>query len=329
MNPPSDEDSSDEEVVQVSVPEEEVGVRLDVFLAKRFPEHSRVRLRQIINAAEARVNDERRKAAYHLRAGDVISIRFPPVQHESPQPEDIPLDVLFEDDQIAVINKPHGMVVHPSKGHWQGTLTAALAFHFEQLSQIGGSTRPGIVHRLDRDTSGVIVVAKNDESHLKLSRQFEQRTVQKQYFAVGRGTVDRDRDQISAPIGMHPYQREKMAIRDGHSTSREAETFFEVVQRYRGFTVFRVFPKTGRTHQIRVHLAHIGCAVACDPLYSGHRVITEGELQTGRPGGEVVLGRLALHAQRISIDHPVTGERVEFEAPLPDDLTRFVERLAR
>ena len=322
MNP-----SSDDEVVQVCVDEEDAGARLDVFLAKRFPEHSRARLRQIINAAEARVNNERRKAAYHLRPGDVITIRFPPVQREMPEPEDIPLDLLFEDDQIAVINKPHGMVVHPSKGHWQGTLTAALAFHFDQLSQVGGPTRPGIVHRLDRDTSGVIVVAKNDESHLKLSRQFEQRTVEKQYFAVGRGKVDRDRDRIEAPIGVHPYQREKMAIRDGHSTSRDAETFFEVIERYRGFTTFRVYPKTGRTHQIRVHLTHIGCAVACDPLYAGHRVITEGELQTGRPGGEIVLDRLALHAFRLSIDHPVSGERLQFEAPLPAELTRFVARL--
>lgn len=318
---------SDDDVVRVSVGDEEAGARLDAFLAQRFPDHSRARIRQIINAAEARVNDQRRKAAYHLRAGDVITIRFPPIERELPEPEDIPLDLLFEDDQIAVINKPHGMVVHPSKGHWQGTLTAALAFHFDQLSQVGGPTRPGIVHRLDRDTSGVIVVAKNDEAHLKLSRQFEQRTVEKQYFAVGRGTVDRDRDQVNAPIGVHPYQREKMAIREGHSTSREAQTFFEVVKRYRGFTTFHVFPKTGRTHQIRVHLAHLGCPIVCDPLYAGHRLITEGELRSGRPGGAVLLDRLALHALRLVINHPVSGERLQFEAPLPDELTRFVKQL--
>ncbi len=319
--------SSDDEAAPICVSEEEAGSRLDVFLAQHFPQYSRVKLRQIINAAEARVNDERRKAAYHVRAGDVITIRFPPIERELPQPEDIPLDLLFEDDQIAVINKPHRMVVHPSKGHWQGTLTAALAFHFDQLSRVGGPSRPGIVHRLDRDTSGVIVVAKNDESHLKLSRQFEQRTVEKQYFAIGRGAVDRDRDQITAPIGVHPYQREKMAIRDGHSTSREAESFVEVVERYRGFAVFHVYPKTGRTHQIRVHLAHIGCPVACDPLYSGHREITRGELETGRPGGEIVLARLALHAQRLAIDHPISGQRLQFEAPLPTELTRFVDQL--
>ena len=313
---------------QTIVPAESSGQRFDAFLASVFTQFSRVQLRRSINAAEATVNGKRCKAAYRLREGEVIEVRFPKdAVVVGPEPEDIPLDILFEDESIVVINKQHGMVVHPSKGHWSGTLTSALAFHFKNLSSVGGPTRPGIIHRLDRDTSGVIVVAKTDKAHLHVSSQFEARSVEKEYFALCRGDYDRDRDTIDQPIGMHPYQREKMAIRPDHSTSRNAVTRFEVAERFRGFTAFHVFPKTGRTHQIRVHLAHAGCPVLCDPLYSGRKFLTAGEI-TGRPTDERrVLERLALHAKRIRFEHPETGKPIEVSAPIPDILEAAMTEL--
>ena len=194
-----DELSSQEHDILVT--EDQSGVRLDWFLAQQFPAYSRVLLRKWINAAGVEVDGRRVKAAHKLRAGERIAFRLPDLPREGPQGEDIPLDVLYEDDVLAVINKPPGMVVHPGKGHWAGTLTAALQFHFDQLSTAGGPSRPGIVHRLDRDTSGVIVVAKTDQAHLRLAEQFEHREVEKEYFALCAGTIDRDRDTIDLPVG--------------------------------------------------------------------------------------------------------------------------------
>jgi 23S rRNA pseudouridine1911/1915/1917 synthase len=208
-------------------------------------------------------------------------------------------------------------------------LTAALAYHFEQLSSAGGPTRPGIVHRLDRDTSGVIVVAKSDPVHLALAKQFEERTVEKEYFAIAAGTPDRDADTIEQPIGVHPYQREKMAIRAGHATSRDARTFYQVLERLGRFSAFKVLPKTGRTHQIRVHLAHIGCPVLCDPLYSGRNSISHGDVIGDRSDNTVLLDRTALHARRLTLCHPRDGKELTFEAPLPTDLTVVLDVLRR
>jgi 23S rRNA pseudouridine1911/1915/1917 synthase len=256
-----------------------------------------------------------------------------------PHPEEIPLDILYEDEHIIAVNKPPGMVVHPARGHWSGTLASALSFHFQQLSQVGGPTRPGIVHRLDRDTSGVVVVAKTDPMHYALAAQFERRTTEKEYLAITAGVPDRDRDRIDQPIGIHPQQREKMAIRANHSTSRDASTFYEVVERFPGHALVRVLPKTGRTHQIRVHLAHIGCPVLCDKLYGGRSQITRGELlrrvgpasaadaQAHRTDTDILLTRQALHAQRIKLAHPATKEPIEFVAPLPADLQAVIEAL--
>jgi 23S rRNA pseudouridine1911/1915/1917 synthase len=219
------------------------------------------------------------------------------------------------------------MVVHPSRGHWSGTLTAALVFHFDQLSEVGGPSRPGVVHRLDRDTSGVMVIAKKDRSHLGLTSQFETRTIEKEYFAVVTGRVDRDRDVIEQPIGAHPSHREKMAIRAGHSTSRDARTFYEVAERFDGYTALRVFPKTGRTHQIRVHLAHLGRPILCDKLYGGRSQITLGEVRDRREDNEVLLDRMALHARRLRLNHPITGEPLEFAAPVRNDIERVLAAL--
>jgi len=329
----SDETSAEPETIVVDA--ESDGMRLDAFLASRFTQYSRVHLRRVINAAAVRVDGKRTKAAYRLAAAQTVTIVLPDLPRETPQPEELPLDVLFEDDHMIAVNKAAGMVVHPAKGHWAGTLTSALAFHFETLSSVGGPTRPGIVHRLDRDTSGVMVVAKTDRAHHQLAAQFEHRTVKKEYQAIVLGTPDRDRDMIDQPIGAHPYSREKKAIRADHSTSRAARTFYEVNERFDGFALLELAPQTGRTHQIRVHLTHIGYPVLCDRLYGGRSQITRGELSAAKPGEptdadqEVVLKRQALHSRCLSIQHPITGEPISFSVPPPADLQTVLDILRR
>ena len=303
------------------------GARLDAFLAGRLTAHSRSRLRRSIESGQVTIDGRQAKASYRIRSGETIAIAPLEVAREGPQPENISLDILFEDAWLVAVNKPPGMVVHPSRGHGSGTLAAALAFHFQQLSSVGGPARPGIVHRLDRDTSGVIIIAKTDRAHLNLAKQFERRTTEKEYLALVVGTPNCDRDVISQPIGAHPHQREKMALRSGHVTSRSAETFYEVERRFRGFALLRVWPKAGRTHQIRLHLAHLGCPVLCDRLYGGRAQITLGEVIDGREDERVLLGRQALHARRIKLRHPETGDEVQFEAPLPGDIRCVLERL--
>jgi 23S rRNA pseudouridine1911/1915/1917 synthase len=300
---------------------------LDAFLALQFTSYSRVHLRRVINAGAVRVGQRGGKASLRLRAGDRVLIWLPPLPREGPTPEDIPLQILYEDEQLAAVNKPPGMVVHPARGHWTGTLTSALQHHFNQLSGVGGPTRPGIVHRLDRDTSGVIVVAKTDQAHLRLALQFQERTLRKEYFAIVAGRPDRDRDQIDLPIGLHPYQREKMAVRRDDKNSRHAQSFYEVLERFDGFASLRIVPKTGRTHQIRVHLASIHCPVLCDRQYGGRSQITLGEIRRDGSDETVLLSRQALHAARLEIVHPSTGEPLEFEAPLPDDLATVLREL--
>ena len=311
--------------LQFVVDAEESGKRLDAIVAARTTQVSRTAIRRAITDGKITVDEKPCKPAYKLKGGEQIRAVIQPTVAEGPQPEKIPLDIVFEDEHMAVINKPSGMVVHPAKGHWSGTLTSALAWHFENLSQIGGANRPGIVHRLDRDTSGLIAVARTDQAHAALAKQFEQRTVEKEYYAICRGSLDRDRDWIRQPIGAHPYHREKMAVRKDHSTSREAETFIEVDQRWKGYVSVRAFPKTGRTHQIRVHLAHIGCPVVCDPLYAGHRRITAADLSEKRSASaeEVLLDRLALHARRLKLRHPTTDKELEFELDIPEPLVEL------
>jgi 23S rRNA pseudouridine1911/1915/1917 synthase len=229
-----------------------------------------------------------------------------------------------------VVNKPPGMVVHPARGHWSGTLAGALAHHFgDTLSALGGPTRPGIVHRLDRDTSGVILIAKNDLAHSRLSLQFQERTVRKEYFALVAGQPSLDRDVIDEPLGVHPQHRQKMAIRRDDPQRQAAETFYEVVERFLGFAAVRIEPKTGRTHQIRVHLGHIGCPVLCDRQYGGRARITRGEIRGDPDDAAVLLQRHALHARRLRFTHPETGNPVEVEAPLPADMEAVLDELRR
>ena len=228
---------------------------------------------------------------------------------------------------MAAVNKPPGMVVHPARGHWSGTLASALVYHFGSLSAAGGPTRPGIVHRLDRDTSGVILVARNDLAHCRLSAQFENRTIEKEYFALVSGQPELDRDVVDRPIGVHPQQREKMAIRRDESSARAAQSYYEVLERFDGFAAIRVLPKTGRTHQIRVHLGHVGCPVLCDRQYGGRSQITRGEIRRDPHDDLILLARQALHARRLRLAHPKTGEPMEIEAPLPADMAAVLDEL--
>ncbi|MCA9188508.1 MAG: RluA family pseudouridine synthase, partial [Planctomycetales bacterium] len=223
---------NDVEQVRLTVDADSNGQRLDVFLATQLPQFSRTQMRRSINGKQVLVDGQRVKASYSLSAGETVQVELPDQVAPGPLPECVPLKIIYEDQDIVAIDKPPGMVVHPARGHWTGTLASALAYHFENLSSVGGPARPGIVHRLDRDTSGVIIIAKNDAAHLNLCAQFESRTVDKCYHALVRGVPDRDADFIDAPIGAHPYQRERMAIRANHSTSREARTRYEVVERF-------------------------------------------------------------------------------------------------
>ncbi|MDA7903679.1 RluA family pseudouridine synthase [Mariniblastus sp.] len=321
-NPNSQDTEQSADWQTLTVTEEEHLERLDAFLVRHFPKFSRVKLQRAIAAKQVRVAGNQAKSSTRLKREQKVEFRPPQPEPENTIPEDIPLDILFEDDHLVAINKPPSMVVHPAKGHWSGTLTAALAFHFQQLSSIGGATRPGIVHRLDRDTSGVILVAKSDTAHINLASQFEKRLVEKEYFAIVSPSPNHDRDIIDKPIGAHPYQREKKAIRIGHSTSRNASSFFEVIERFQGFASVRVKPKTGRTHQIRVHMAHIGCSVLCDRLYSGRAKLHLHDLTRKNQDQTILLERQALHARHIKFKHPIEGREMSISAPIPDDIEK-------
>jgi 23S rRNA pseudouridine1911/1915/1917 synthase len=296
-----------------------------------LPAFSRATLQRAIDAGHVLVDDIAAKPSLRLRAGNQVVVRQIEVPREGPAPQNIALSILHEDDAIIVVDKRAGMIVHPAKGHWEGTLASALMHHFGALSGRGGPTRPGIVHRLDRDTSGVIIVAKNDQVHNALAAQFKSREVEKEYLAIVVGVPDLDRDVIDEPIGDHPTHREKKAIRRDDASARPAVTEYEVVERFAGFSLVRARPRTGRTHQIRIHLAHVGHPVLCDRLYGGRAALTEQELMprgaTGLKPGEVLLDRQALHAHRLTITHPVTSVRLTFEAAPPLDILRALAAL--
>jgi len=307
------------------------GMRLDQYLVGLFPDYSRSVVRRVIDAGGVLVNDRPGKASYRVRYDDRVKITLPAPMHDLPVPEDIPLSILYEDEYLAVINKPHDMVVHPAKGHWSGTLANALQYHFSQLSHLNGEYRPGIVHRLDRDTSGVILVAKDEATHRDLSMQFETRKIFKEYRAITQGVLDRDSDYIEARIGRHPTDRIKMAALDPdeEDEGKDACSYYEVIERFKGYTFCRIFPRTGRTHQIRVHLASVGCPVLADKIYSGRDVLRLSDLVPNlEPADdEVLLARQALHAARLRFFHPRRGQTIEAEAPLPPEFQRTLAAL--
>jgi 23S rRNA pseudouridine1911/1915/1917 synthase len=327
MDPSSPADRAVELVAKIRID----GLRLDHYLVSVFPDYSRSIIQRVIEAGGVWVNDKPAKASHKIRHGDHIRVIPPAPTHPLPVPEDIPLEILFEDAYLAIINKPTAMVVHPAKGHWSGTLVNALRFHFDHLSEINGDYRAGIVHRLDRDTSGVIVVAKEEQTHRDMSAFFEQRKVFKEYVAITAGVIDRDSDYIEGRIAHHPHDRIKMTVTDDEDDedAKDACSYYEVIERFRGYTFVRVQPRTGRTHQIRVHLAAIGCPVLADKVYSGRDCLRLSDLVPGLDpsADEMLLERQALHAFRIRFRHPRKGNLLEIEAPLPAEFQRTLAAL--
>ncbi len=305
------------------------GKRIDAYLASRYPDYSRSVIQKVIDADAVLVNGQPTKASYKVREGDQIRAWLPDLGDGSHVPEDIPLTIVYEDAAFTVVDKPAGLVTHPAKGNWTGTMVNALQFHFDTLSTVGGEHRPGIVHRLDRDTSGLLIVAKDDRAHKELARQFEARTIRKEYLALVYGAPSRDSDFIEKPLGMHPHQREKVAVRRLEDGGKEAATFYEVLERFDGFALVRCKPRTGRTHQIRVHLAHIGHPVLADKAYSGRERLTLGDLLgPGAPEADrVLIARQALHAHALDLLHPMTGASIHFATPMPADMAAALAAL--
>lgn len=297
--------------------------RLDRYLHVLFPKFSRSRLQALIRQGAVTVNGKAAKPSHPVAKNDVIRVELPEDHPRRIDPEPIPLDVLYEDDFLLVVNKPAGMVVHPARGNWSGTLVHALLHHCSRLPAADDPSRPGIVHRLDQFTSGVLVCAKNDAAYARLGPQFESRSVEKEYLALTDGEPEFDEDEIDLPLGMDPHDREKVAVR--LLGGRKALTRFHVLERLGGFAFLRVEPRTGRTHQIRVHLLSARCPVLCDASYSRRSRLTRADL--GLPGEEILLERQALHARRLSLRHPKTEELMTFEAPLPGDMERTLDAL--
>ncbi len=309
-----------------------VGLRIDQYLHLYFQDFSRAELQKAIGGGHVTVNGKPTKASYKVRDLDQLRIELPEPVHDVIVPEDIPLDILYEDECLAVVNKPADMVVHPARGNWSGTLANALAHHFrDNLSRANGTFRPGIVHRLDRDTSGVILIAKDEITHRDVAMQFETRKVHKEYVAVVAGELDRDSDYVEARLKHHPTIREQMvATTDPDDPdAKDACSYYEVMERFRGFTLVKVQPRTGRTHQIRVHLQFVGCPVLADKVYGGQNKFSLSDLRPGLTHADNVqlIGRQALHAFRLRFRHPKRGQWVEVEAPLPADLRATLDAL--
>jgi len=298
---------------EFTVEQAQVGKRIDVLLAAIDLGLSRSQAQKLIADGLVLVNGQLTKANYKVRLGDCINIRIPEPQNLAIVPEAIPLDILYEDRDVIVINKPQGMVVHPAAGNYSGTLVNALLAHCAgELSGINGVIRPGIVHRIDKDTSGVLMVAKNDQAHLKLAAQIKAHSVQRRYLALVYGNIKEERGTINAPIGRHPVDRQKMAVTE--RLGRHAVTHFTVAERFGDYTLLDVALETGRTHQIRVHMAYIGHPVVGDPKY-------------GPVKNHFALPGQFLHAYLLGFIHPTTGEYLEFTAPLPPVMAQVLQRL--
>ncbi|KRL01531.1 RluA family pseudouridine synthase [Liquorilactobacillus capillatus] len=283
--------------------------RLDKVAAQLFPTYSRSQIKDWLLTGRMVVNGQPKKPKYQVVSGDLIELDRPEVQHIAVVPEDLPLDIIYEDKDVLVVNKPQGMVVHPAPGHPNHTLVNALLYH-SPLSTINGEYRPGIVHRIDKDTSGLLMVAKNDLAHRSLAAQLKKKTNIREYTALVHGRIKPNKGKIDAPLGRSPKNRKKQAVVAG---GRNAVTYFEVVKRYRDYTLIKCILETGRTHQIRVHMKYIGHPLVGDPLY--------GPTKTIKGQGQF------LHAGKLGFKHPVTGEEMVFEVPLPVIFRKTLDRL--
>lgn len=295
---------------------EENSKRLDLFLSEQTEEFTRSRLKKLIDEGRVLLNGKKGKAGAEVKIGDEIELEIPDVVEYDVKAENIPLDILYQDDDFAIVNKPQGMTVHIGNGNAEGTLVNALLYSLDKLSGIGGVLRPGIVHRIDKDTSGLLVVAKNDKAHVSLAKQIAEKTCHRIYYALLEGSVKQDEGRIVTDIGRHPTERTKMAVlRDGEG--KIAVTDYEVVARFGAdYTLCKFILQTGRTHQIRVHAKHIGHPVVGDPVY-------------GYKKQKFNLNGQLLHANTLILDHPTTGERMTFNATLPPYFSEILEKLSR
>ena len=286
--------------------------RLDKFLSAMLPDQSRSYLQKIIKDGKVLVNGEPKKSSYRLEDGDEVTADLPELKSPDIEPENIPLDILYEDDSILMVNKPKGMVVHPSAGHYTGTLVNAVLWHCQgQLSGINGVSRPGIVHRIDKDTTGVLVVCKNDAAHNAVAAQLKEHSITRKYRAIVHGVIKEDEGTVDAPIGRHPTERKKMA--SGVKNGKRAVTHYRVLERFQGYTYVECQLETGRTHQIRVHMASIHHPLLGDTVYGPAKDSHHLEGQT-------------LHAMVLGLIHPVTGEYLEVEAPLPEYFENLLKK---
>ncbi|GHO42525.1 RluA family pseudouridine synthase [Ktedonospora formicarum] len=314
---PASNDTTTDNFVRWEIDDEGIGQRLDRFLVTKLDGVSRSGIQQLITDELILVNEKVSKPGYALRAKDIVTaLRMTPApQQKQVTPQNIPLDIIFEDADLLIINKPAGMVVHPAPGNYDGTLVNALVAQYPELQQDENDTRPGIVHRLDKDTSGLLMVAKNAQARASLVEQMKQQTIVKRYQALVEGNISLDQGSIDAPIGRDSRNRQMMAITV--TEGREARTHFRVLQRFRRHTLVLVQLETGRTHQIRVHFKAIGHPVVCDQTYgSGHKL------------PDLHLQRQFLHAYQLDLAHPRTGEALHFEAPLPPDLQEVLDNEA-
>ena len=302
------------EEIALTVTSEQEGLRLDAFLAEAAEELSRARAQKLIAEGLVLLGDKAVEKSRKVKAGECYTLLLPELEEEiEAKPQDIPLDVVYEDEDVIVVNKPTGMVVHPAPGHAEGTLVNALLYHCAgTLSGIGGEKRPGIVHRIDKDTSGLIIAAKNDTAHRSLAAQLKDHTLARTYECIVVGNIRLDAGTVNAPIGRHPTDRKRMAVTEKHS--REAVTHYEVIARYQGYTHLRCRLETGRTHQIRVHLAYIGHPIWGDTVY-GAKTPVKG--LTGQ----------CLHAVGLTFLHPRTQKRITLSCPLPEEFTEALRKL--
>lgn len=295
------------------VEEQDQGLRLDLHLSRVLCDrYSRSQIKKLIEEGCIRVNQRTVSAHYRVKTGEQIEVRPPERPPDETRAEDIPLEILHEDEDLLAVNKPAGMVVHPAHGNPNHTLVNALLFHAKGLSGVGGALRPGIVHRLDKDTSGVMVIAKHDHAHASIARQFKNQTVERVYRVAVRGVIQHDEGMIEEPVGRAFLNRKKVVIKP--SGGKEAATYFRVIRRYAKATFLEVRPQTGRTHQIRVHMKHLGHPVLGDPLYG----ITSP-----------FISRQCVHALSLGFTHPGTGQRVAYEAPLPEDILHLLSELEK
>jgi 23S rRNA pseudouridine1911/1915/1917 synthase len=313
-----------EEAFTFTIEKADRGKRLDLFLAEQLLAPSRAQIQRYIREGYILLNAAQAKTGARLKEGDLIKGQIPAPRPAVALPEDLPIRLIYEDADIVVVDKPPGMAVHPAGRMQSGTLVNTLLFRLKDLQGVGGVLRPGIVHRLDKGTSGVMVVAKNDQAHEALVRQFKGREVKKRYLALVYGRVQGAEGTINAPLGRHPIDRKRFSLRTRQP--KEALTEWRVKERFEGITLVQVAPKTGRTHQIRVHMASINHPLVGDPLYTKKRRLAQIEDPVLR-GRIEALGRQALHASSIAFRHPTTGKIVEFTAPLPADIEKILEVL--